>query len=63
MDNEKIDWTQYRRKFENEDIARSQGMPQSVREKNPTFFERKQEQENRSTWSGAVFGGRQERSR
>ena len=63
MQEKKIDWTQYRSKAGNEEIARQQGMPQSEREKNPTFFERKNEQEGRSNWSGGVFGGRVGHSR
>jgi hypothetical protein len=63
MEEKKIDWSQYRRVFENEEVARQHGMPQNVKEANPTFFERKQEQENRSGFSGGVWGGRQDRSR
>ena len=63
MAERKIDWSHYRRVVENEEIARQHGMPQSVREKNPTFFERKNEQEGRSSFSGGVWGGRQDRSR
>ncbi len=63
MEDKKIDWSKYRRTAESDELARHQGMPQSAREKHPTFFERKTEQEGRSTWSGGVFGGRVDRSR
>ena len=32
-------------------------------ERRPTFFQKQQEQEGRSNWSGGVWGGRQDRSR
>jgi hypothetical protein len=60
---EKIDFSRYRRTAENEEVARQQGLPQSEQEKRPTFFQRQQEQEGKSTWSGGVFGGRVDRSR
>lgn len=63
MEDKKIDWSQYRRVAENDEIAREKGMPQSSREKHVSFFERKNEQEQKSTWSGGVFGGRVDRSR
>ena len=63
MEKEKIDWSQYRRVMENEDIARSLGKPQAERERNPTFFERKAEQEGRSSMAGGVWAGRLDRSR
>jgi hypothetical protein len=63
MEEKKIDWSQYRRIYENGDIARSMGMPQNEREKNLTAYERKSEQEGRSNWSGGVWGGRVDRSR
>jgi hypothetical protein len=63
MEDKKIDWSQYRRVAENEEVARHKGMPQSVREKHPSFFQKQQEQEGRSNWSGGVFGGRVDRSR
>jgi hypothetical protein len=63
MEDKKIDWSQYRRIAGNEEVARHKGMPQSEREKHPTYFERKTEQEGRSNFSGGVFGGRVDRSR
>jgi hypothetical protein len=37
--------------------------PQNEIERHPTFFQRRQEQEGRSNWSGGVWGGRQDHSR
>jgi len=63
MDEKKIDFSRYRRTAESEEVARQQVRPQNEQERHPTFFEKKQEQENRSNWSGGVWGGRQDRSR
>jgi hypothetical protein len=62
MEERKIDWSKYRRTVGNEELARH-GMSQSEKERHPTFFQRKQEQEGRSNWSGGVFGGRVSQSR
>jgi hypothetical protein len=61
MEERKIDWSKYRRTVENDEIDRQQKIPPSKKE--PTFFQRKQEQEGRSNWSGGVFGGRVNHSR
>src|SRR5262249_41272680 len=37
--------------------------PQAERERNPSSFERRQEQEGKSNWSGGVWAGRVDRSR
>jgi hypothetical protein len=63
MEDKKIDWSQYRRVAENEETARHKAISQSAREQHPSFFQKRQEQEGRSSWSGGVFGGRVDRSR
>jgi hypothetical protein len=63
---ETIDFSRYRRTAESE-VERQgpdpQLRPRADIERNPTFFQRQQEQEGKSTWSGGVFGGRVDRSR
>jgi len=52
------------RAAENSEVARQQATrPQPEIDKNPSYFQRRQEQENKSTWSGGVWGGRVDRSR
>jgi uncharacterized cupin superfamily protein len=68
VEEKKIDFSRYRRTAENNEVERAQNpqqqlRPQSEIERHPTFFQRKQEQEARSNWSGGVWGGRQDRSR
>jgi hypothetical protein len=63
-----IDFSRYRRMAESDEVERQQNpspqlRPQSEQERRPTFFQRQQEQEGKSTWSGGVFGGRVDRSR
>jgi hypothetical protein len=41
---------------ENTEVARQQDQPQ--RERNPPYFQRQQEKEGRSEWSGGSWGGR-----
>jgi hypothetical protein len=67
MSDVKIDFSRYRRGADNDEVERAQKPQQQLRpqteiERHPTFFQKKQEQEGFS-WSGAVFGGRQDRSR
>jgi hypothetical protein len=68
MDEKKIDFSHYRRAAENDEVERLQNprqhlRPQSEIERQPTYFQRRQEEEGRSNWSGGIWGGRQDRSR
>lgn len=68
MGDKTIDFSRYRPRTENDEIERQQNpaqqlRPQSEIERRPTFFQRRQEQEGHSNWSGGVWGGRQDRSR
>jgi len=50
------------RTAENDEVARRQNpqqqlRPQSEIEARPTYFQRSQEREGRSEWSGGTFGG------
>jgi hypothetical protein len=68
MEDKKIDFSRYRRGAENDEVEWAQKPQQQLRpqteiERHPTFFQKKQEQEGRSNWSGGVWGGRQDRSR
>jgi hypothetical protein len=67
MDEKKIDFRRYRRTAESDEVERQQNpqqlRPQNEIERRPTFFQKQQEQEGKSTWSGGVFGGRVDRSR
>jgi hypothetical protein len=63
-----IDFSRYRRMAESDEVERQQNprqqlRPQNDQERHPTFFQKQQEQEGRSNWSGGVWGGRQDRSR
>jgi hypothetical protein len=60
-----IDFSRFTRS-ETPDIAREiqpQLRPQAERERNPSTFERRQEQEGKSNWTGGVWAGRVDRSR
>jgi hypothetical protein len=64
MEDKKIDFSRYRRTAENDEVERLQNpRPQNEVERRPTFFQKQQEQEGRSNWSGGVWGGRLDRSR
>ena len=68
MAEKKIDFSRYRRMAESDEVERQQNPrqnlgPQIEIERRPTFFQKQQEQEGRSNWSGGVWGGRQDRSR
>ena len=61
-----IDFSRFTRSAETPDIARErepQLRPQAEIERNPTTFQRRQEQEGKSNWTGGVFAGRVDRSR
>ena len=63
-----IDFSRFTRAAENSEVARQheprqQLRPQAEIERNPTYFQKRQEQENKSNWSGGVWGGRVDRSR
>ena len=63
-----IDFSRFTRAAENSEVARQQEPRQQLRpqaeiERNPTYFQKRQEQENKSNWSGGVWGGRVDRSR
>jgi hypothetical protein len=65
-DGRQIDFSRFTRAAETPEIAREiqpQLRPQAERERNPTYFERRQEQEGKSVWSGGVWAGRVDRSR
>ena len=68
MSEKTIDFSRYRRNAENDEVERLQNprhqlRPQHEQERHPTSFQRQQEQEGRSNWSGGIWGGRQDRSR
>lgn len=68
MGNPVIDLSRFTRPAENQKVPldkdpQPQLRPQAEIEKNPTQYERKQEQEGNSNWSGGVFAGRVSHSR
>jgi len=56
-----IDFSRFTRTAENSEVARQQQPQPQPRQ--PVFFQQKQEQENRSNWSGGIWAGRVDRSR
>jgi hypothetical protein len=63
MSNKKIDFSLYRRSQGNDEHERKLNPALHVRaqdeiERAPSFFQRQQEQEGRSNWSGGAWGGR-----
>ena len=63
-----IDFSRFTRAAESDDVARQQEPRQQLRsqadiERNPTYYQKRQEQENNASWSGGVWGGRVDRSR
>jgi hypothetical protein len=66
MAERQIDFSRFTRSVPLPDIAREiqpQLRPQAERERNPSSFERRQEQEGKSNWTGGVWAGRVDRSR
>lgn len=62
MDQVKIDFSQYTGSHENSEVARQLNPPQQIRpqseiERAPTYFQRSQERDGRSEWSGGSMGG------
>jgi hypothetical protein len=63
-----VDFSRFTRAAETAEVARQQEPRQQLRsqaeiERNPTYYQIRQEQENKSNWSGGVWGGRVDRSR
>jgi len=63
MSEKRIDFSRYRRLHGNDEFERKLSPALHVRaqdeiERAPSFFQRQQEQEGRSNWSGGVWGGR-----
>jgi hypothetical protein len=63
-----IDFSRFTRTAENDQVAQQQNPRQQLRsqaeiERNPTYYQKQAEVENRSSWSGGVWGGRVDRSR
>src|ERR1700723_1052762 len=63
-----VDFSRFTRTAETSEVARQQEPRQQLRsqaeiERNPTSYQRQQEQEGKSNWSGGVWGGRVDRSR
>jgi len=63
-----VDFSRFTRGAESSEVARQQEPRQQLQsraeiERNPTYYQVRQEQENKSNWSGGVWGGRVDRSR
>jgi hypothetical protein len=63
-----INFSRFTRSAESDEVARQQEPRQQLRaqadiERSPTYFQKRQEQENKSNWSGGIWGGRVDRSR
>jgi hypothetical protein len=68
MEDKKIDFSRYRRSAESDEVERAQHPQQQLRpqaeiERHPTFFQKRQEQDGHSNWSGGIWGGRVDRSK